>query len=97
MGRKRGKIPGFGHFRVTETPKHLVMKFEKKNPQHAANVDGEIKRRKGGRPPTPKTSTVAAVAGWTGVHVRIRNGCLSQDEQEEGAAALHGHAARCRP
>ena len=40
MGRKRGKIPGFGHFRVTETPKHLVMKFEKKNPQHAANVDG---------------------------------------------------------
>ena len=71
------------------------MKFEKKNPQHAANVDGEIKRRKGGRPPTPKTSTVAAVAGWTGVHVRIRNGCSSQDEQEEGAAALHGRAARC--
>jgi hypothetical protein len=28
------------------------------------------------------------------VHVRIRNGCSSQDEQEEGAAALHGRAAR---
>ena len=76
MGRKRGKIPGFGHFRVTETPKHLVMKFEKKNPQHAANVDGEIKRRKGGRPPTPKSSTLAE-------NVSGRQDCTVQYEPED--------------
>jgi hypothetical protein len=40
-------------------PNHLVMMFEKKNPQHVAYIDGEIKRRKGGRPPLPKTSTLA--------------------------------------
>jgi hypothetical protein len=42
-----------------DTPKHLVMMFEKKNPQHTANVDAEIKRRKGGRPPSTKTTTLA--------------------------------------
>jgi hypothetical protein len=42
-----------------DTPKHLVAFFEKHNPQHTANVDAEIKRRKGGRPPRPKTTTLA--------------------------------------
>jgi hypothetical protein len=58
------------------TPKHLVMMFEKKNPQHAANVDAEIKRRKGGRPPTPKSSTLAE-------NVSGRQDCTVQYEPED--------------
>jgi hypothetical protein len=46
-----------------DTPKHLVIQFEKLNPMHTATVDAEIKRRKGGRPPRPKAAAAEESQG----------------------------------
>ena len=45
-----------------DMPKELVIMFERKHPQHAASIDAEIKRRRGGRPPRPKAESPFALS-----------------------------------